>query len=159
MQEHIFRQREKMRISTSLIIIGILGVILGIALTNAFQDYNWPFSDKDCKNLSIKDASMCLRNSLSEWYFYNISNLNDNYNCYTDKTCNVNYDKLKKSGGVCWQAAAWYVDKAKELNYNAKFVTININESIRHTFAVISDDEGYCLLDQTIKPLCVKVAR
>ena len=61
-------------------------------------------------------------------------------------------DDLKSKGGVCWHYSRYYTDWADDIGFYSSEVTVDINDTTRHRFAVISNDEGYCLLDQnTIK--------
>ena len=101
-----------------------------------------------CSDLSLNDTAFCLRDKLKTWYNYNESNV------YKELT----EDELKSQGGVCWHYARWYEEQAKNLGFYTKEVSIDVNESLAHVFTVISDDEGYCVVDQT-KATCNEFLR
>ena len=98
----------------------------------------------NCSNLSLEETANCLRNDFASWYKYNISNLEKSYD----------EEVLKREGGVCWQAAKWYLIKSKGLDFYSDTIIISFNETSAHEFAIISNDEGYCLLDQKLMPVC-----
>lgn len=128
-----------------LYLLVIFGIILGIAFTNLYlaMGFTRNFSN-DCNNLSVSDTSECLREKLGGFYKYNISNIG--------KSMTLN--EIKSQGAVCSQFSGWYVDNAMKLGFNAKNFTIRLNESTTHMFAVISKNNTYCIVDQTLKPMC-----
>jgi len=150
-----------------LIGLVICGIILGIAFTNLFLIFkdqqaknnlveketsiisnssvaNSPvftffiIKDTDCKNLSLDDSAYCLKEKLSTFYKYNISESGKYYS----------EAKLHDVGGVCSQFARWYVDKMTKLGYESRTVYIKTGDDSAHEFAVSSDKTGYCVLDQ-----------
>jgi len=104
--------------------------------------------DANCENMNIFNTSYCLRNQLIVFYKYNLSNIGKD----------LNFEKLKKEGGVCSHFAKWYYEKINKTKFNAQEVSFAINETLYHKVTIISDNEGYCLLDQN-EVGCVKFAR
>jgi len=100
-----------------------------------------------CANLDIFDTSNCLRKEVGEFYNYNISNVG--------KT--MTNEELKIEGGVCSHYADYYGGRIKELGFNYNRISIEAGEDFNHAFAAISNDKGYCILDQ-IKIFCFKFA-
>jgi hypothetical protein len=97
-----------------------------------------------CYGLDLLNTSDCLQKELKEFYKYNISMQHEKYSLET----------LKKNGGVCWHFAQWYLDRAKDIGYNSVTSIVQINKNNSHEFAIISNEEGYCVLDQNIEPKC-----
>ena len=60
----------------------------------------------------------------------------------------LTFKELKEEGGSCNDWSMLYYNSAESLGYHSQYVELPINSSISHVFTVISDDEGYCLLDQ-----------
>lgn len=94
-----------------------------------------------CNNDSIINYSKCLRDEVATWYSYNYSNIHHN----------LTEEQLKEQGGVCWQYADYYSSKAASMGYYTQNVIIRSSNHSRHEFSVISNEEGYCILDQKNK--------
>jgi hypothetical protein len=65
----------------------------------------------------------------------------------------LSFDELKNGGGVCSHYAEFYKYLAERLGYNAStqivsYSNSNINKSYNHQFVTISNEEGYCVIDQ-----------
>lgn len=143
------------------IIIFCMGILCACVLlggTKAFQnsissskinDIEMLNSPLNCANLSLQETAFCLNKELSNWWKFNISNLNA---FYLDK--NIDWDKIKKEGGVCWHSSEWYNQQAKELGFSAKEVTFG--EETGHSYSLIwnKDMTQYCTLDQNNTPNC-----
>jgi hypothetical protein len=69
-------------------------------------------------------------------YKYNISNVR-----------NTNLSDIKTQGGVCWQYADIYENYLSNKSIFTKKEIIQINGSTLHEFLIISNHEGYCILD------------
>jgi len=57
-------------------------------------------------------------------------------------------EELKERGGDCKNWAELYIDYAEDLGFNVEMPIVNTGNKTAHTFAVISDETGYCKLDQ-----------
>lgn len=97
------------------------------------------YSD-DCSGQDLRNTSYCLNNKLKEFYNYNMSNAGKK----------MTEEELKKMGGVCSHYSEWYKSQAEKLGFEVTLVTMPINATMSHEVAIISDDSGYCLEDQTI---------
>lgn len=111
--------------------------------------------NSDCKNLSLFETSNCLKEELSNFYKYNLSNVGKK----------LTLEELKANGGVCEHYTDWYKDnliglgyvmldddelrtvRAKDENYVSTH-RISISKDTNHIYAVASNYEGYCVLDQ-----------
>jgi hypothetical protein len=139
--------KDKSKFNIILFIMAIAYIILGISLANLYPIAKDYFDSKkilsyaetkDCEDLDLIDTSFCLREKLLPIYKYNISNVGKKL---TD-------EQLIKEGGVCSSYSDWYEKRANSLGYYSKGIVISVNPEFDHKFAIISDNSGYCVLDQ-----------
>jgi len=104
------------------------------------SDYN------QCNNLSLVKTSECLREYISTFY---------NYTIRSDKERTI--EDIKKNGGDCYDYNKLYERLGKELGFDTYSYRIALGDKF-HRVALISDETGYCLLDQLHKIKCFKVA-
>lgn len=88
-------------------------------------------------NYSVPDLVSCEVDKTSEWYNYNISNINKD----------LTVEQLKKSGGVCWQYANYYVKLFASYNFTGTTYNFPIGK-INHMVALVKKDNFYCWIDQ-----------
>lgn len=136
--------------------LGMIMIVLGSAGLGFFvsQAYNshreiasLSFSEypSGCKNLGLEETADCLRNELSEFYFFNDSN--------TGK--NLTLAQLKQEGGVCTHFSRWYTQRFKEIGgFYTKEVSIDLTPEDAHRFVVASYNTTYCIIDQLAPPYC-----
>lgn len=93
-----------------------------------------------CNNLSLENTAYCLRDNTREFYSYNL----------TQDIIKLSLEELKENGGDCKNWAEYYIDQASALGFNAMRPSILTGMKKAHTFAIISDDTGYCLIDQMV---------
>jgi len=137
---------KKLIIILFIILLILSSLSLYISIKNIPQSIvlnNFGFNKIDkntsCSNLSLLNTSECLRNELKTFYKYNYSEVHSDYNL----------SRIKIYGGVCWHYAKWYSEKIKQLNnFYYQEVHIEISEKYAHNFTIISNEEGYCILDQ-----------
>jgi len=95
-----------------------------------------------CENKSLVDTSECLKDYVSTFFFYNIS----------QKGKTLTEEELKQSGGVCSSASEYYKQKAESLGFYGTTCDMDVYKSNgtlhRHEIAIISNYEGYIILDQ-----------
>lgn len=136
---------------TCLLIYGALFLQRGVGLSpiNNIGIFN---GNSECANLSLQETAYCLNKNLSSWWTYNTSNL---YAFWPIK--NIDWDVIKREGGVCWHATEWYNLKAESLGFSAKEITFGEDEG--HSYSLIWDKTmtEYCILDQQIKPSCYRL--
>jgi hypothetical protein len=106
--------------------------------------FNLPIleSGKQCSNLtSFEDKINCLNKNLSSWWIYNISN---------DEKYNMNDSELYAEGGVCHNAAEWYVEQAQNIGLEGKTDSFWGDGIMGHTIVIIYDKNltEYAILDQ-----------
>lgn len=92
----------------------------------------------DCKNKSLEQTAECLNRELMTFYNYNLSRVGEK----------LSEAELREQGGVCEHYADWYIEMGKRLGFNTEKVAIKIDSRVGHAFAVISNSEGYCIMDQ-----------
>jgi len=100
-----------------------------------FRNINSP---EECKNISMMRTAYCLNDYVREIFKYKIR--------IDSETPTL--EELIEDGGDCKNWAELYVGYIQDLGFDAKRPVIRIG-NISHTFAIISDDTGYCILDQT----------
>lgn len=127
------------------IILFIGYIYLEPDITSYFSPDN-PHNITDCENQSIIEASECAKEYVGEFYYYNESNQNKD----------LDFETLKKEGGVCWHYSKLYSDIGKDLGFYVKEVTMDIDNKSSHRVAIWSNNEAYCILDQSIVR-CVKL--
>jgi len=162
-RNNTYNQRKK---KDGLLITFFLIFLIGICISTFFmvtlilknsnqKKYNFTVLDlndsnfaEDCDGSDLFNFSYCMHSYVSEIFKYNISNI--------DKK--LDFNQLVKEGGVCSHYTGLYIDNAKKNNFTANDVIINPRKGdIGHEFAVISNSQGYCLLDQDIEPFCVEL--
>ncbi len=96
-------------------------------------------SPGECMNLSMEDTAYCLNNYVRGIYSYKAR----------PDIENPTLEELKEEGGDCKNWAELYVGHIDNLGFYSEMPLIDTSDMKRHTFAIISDDTGYCILDQT----------
>jgi len=97
-----------------------------------------------CDALNLEDTSECLRDYIKEFFNYTIR----------DDTIKTIED-IKKNGGDCYDYNTLYKRLGKELGFNAFDFIIKMGDE-SHKITIISDETGYCLMDQLHKPSCFR---
>lgn len=97
----------------------------------------------DCTNLSLVETALCLRENVSAIFSYNI----------TPDDWDLTYEELVTRGGDCRDWAFYYEQIMPEGFYGRTFGFEYTNETA-HRFFVLSNDEGYCILDQLAPIRC-----
>jgi hypothetical protein len=90
-----------------------------------------------CQDLGVEEASECLVKHVKQIYYYNDSQIGKE----------LTFEQLKEEGGVCNHYASLYVDAGKKLGFYTEMVVIKTDEETGHAYAVLSNHEGYCVLD------------
>lgn len=126
-------------------ILGIGGVtyrdmVINENLKEEIYDYSY------CHNLTLEETAKCLRDYVSTFY---------NYTIRTDEERTI--EDIKNNGGDCYDYNKLYERLGKQLGFDTFTFRINMGESY-HRIAIISDNTGYCLLDQLHKINCFKKA-
>ncbi len=93
-----------------------------------------------CQNLDLFNSAKCLHKNVGAIYGYNISNVGRD----------LTFEELKQQGGVCTHYSSLYYEAGKELGFYAEEVVIYMDDYTGHIFTVISNADGYCLLDGEI---------
>lgn len=102
-----------------------------------------------CEGKDLEGTAQCLQSYVNTFYKYNESNLGRL----------LTLDELKSQGGVCTHWSRAYTELAGSLGYKTQEVTIYYNES-GHRFAVLytPQEYGYCIMEQSMRPYCVKLS-
>jgi len=129
-----------------IIVLIINSVCLGYLARDHISLFLDNFKDKnvetieECENLSMESTARCLNRYVKKIYKYKPRVDTE------DPTLN----ELIEEGGDCKNWAEFYVSQIRKLGYFAKRPIIITGNDSAHTFAVISSEEGYCILDQKI---------
>ena len=99
-----------------------------------------------CDNLTLEDTAYCLRNYVSTFYNYD--------NTGNDKFKGLDY--IIENGGDCSDYSQLYEKLGDSLGFYSEYVVIDVSNVTAHAVVFLSEDSGYCLLDLTQKPYCVK---
>jgi len=132
-------------ISMSLVLILVvtsisLGFLAKDDIQSKINDFRYGNinSPEECKNLTMMRTAYCLNDYVREIFKYKVRPDNEK----------PTLEELIEDGGDCKNWAELYVGYIQDLGFDAKRPVIRIG-NISHTFAIISDDTGYCILDQT----------
>lgn len=101
-----------------------------------------------CINLSLVSTADCLQDYTKTFYNYTIR-----------EDTRKPMEDIKANGGDCYDYAWLYVDMAHSLGYESQFVQIVNTNKTAHGIAIISSEEGYCVLDQISAPNCQMLKR
>ena len=127
--------------SLMFIVITILDEFPFLLWGNSYDDIKVNISENiidGCKNLNIFNTAVCLRKNVKSFYNYNESNIGKS----------LTFEELKQQGGVCSHYSLLYYNAGKTLGFYSEEVTISYDEDIGHIFTIISNADGYCLLDE-----------
>ena len=141
-----------------IIFIIIIGLVIFIHYDkiDAYIDYKFKNIEveiskdivENCEDKDLHGTTLCLRNNIDEIYKFNISNVG----------IELSFEELKEQGGVCTHYSILYIESARSLGYAADYHIIDMrNKSSDHMMATISDETGYCLVDQIMPPICVTI--
>ena len=134
----------------------LLGTIIGMIFTAGLffiSDYSNKIpllqvnfdENNDCNKLNLVDTANCLRNQINKFYKYNITNIEKE----------LTLEEFKNEGGVCSHATDWFKEKVETLGFNFKDIKIETDRKYGHELGIMSNEEGYCVLDQDMWPYCV----
>lgn len=107
---------------------------------NPFLDSNYTGT---CDNLTLKNTAICLNNQVLVIFKFNL----------TDDARSLSYNELIKRGGDCKDWADYYVSIAPEGFYKTTR-TFQFTKMNSHRVMILSNYEGYCILDQATYPVC-----
>jgi hypothetical protein len=93
---------------------------------------------ENCSNLSLRETSSCLLVNIQPIFKYNI----------TDDNAVLTFDELKTNGGDCKDWSQLYARLGKAEGFYTYLPRFKANETTDHQIAIISDNTGYCVLDQ-----------
>jgi hypothetical protein len=135
------------KVELALAFAALMFIVAGFILGNVVTVYsNLNFIPKsmtssnhtNCSDMGLVDTAACLKNQVSAFYYYNISNVGKD----------LTEEELKQQGGVCKHYAEWYSNQAQNLGFYTKEIVFSVGD-LNHEVALISNNEGYCVLDQT----------
>lgn len=118
-----------------LIAIPIIACLIFAGLILIFMPIGTAFIGKT----NLETHADKYRAEVKSFYKYNESNIG--------KT--LMDEQLKTEGGVCNHYADYYEKLAKADGFYSGTYLMQLNQSRNHKVAFMSDNSGYCLLDQT----------
>lgn len=125
----------------SLVLLSISLGMLIVPIIESLESkikYNTNNYTKECNNLSLEDTAQCLNSYVKSIFIYNV----------TDDSIDLTLEELKERGGDCKDWAELYQVMADNLGFHTEMPVVSTRRGYAHTFTIISDDGGYCLLDQ-----------
>ena len=134
-------------------VVCLYGGLLGFSLHGAWNEWNVNEGIKEqeeileysqCNDLDLESTSECLRNYVSSFY---------NYTSRSDEIRSI--EDIKENGGDCYDYNKLYEKLGKELGFDTFSFRIKVGE-MYHRIAIISDDTGYCLMDQLHDSKCFR---
>lgn len=139
--------------------VNFIMLVLAIALYAISAPYIWDFyfseeaqltqrfnatSPEECQNLSLQETAFCLRSYVDSIYIYN----------ETPDSWSLTFENLTTRGGDCRDWSLFY-EEITPKQFNATYARFLINDTLAHAVTFIANNEGYCLLDQTLPPYCL----
>lgn len=136
--------KEKIILMLSLLIIVICSVTIGYLAQDKIESLIRDIRQEDietpkqCENLTMKETAYCLNDYVRGIFKYKERRDYEN----------PSLEELKEEGGDCLNWAELYMGHIEKLGFSAKRPLIDFGEKYLHTFTIISDETGYCILDQ-----------
>lgn len=163
-----------------ILFIGIaIGLMISLGVTsyvindlskqevNSFTPNSIPNSQEEilnnCKNLDLKQTSICFRDNIKTFYnysndeieyrsingkYYIINEFNKNESSYQETNIKL-IDYLKENGGECEQWSLLYLELCEKIGFKCNEVTnggvLNIIDG--HKYMIMSNSTNYCKLD------------
>ena len=134
-----------------MVVYSMFAILLGVVLEYQLQvsiaqtSLDIPRSEYEhCEGLPLANTTTCLRKWVYGWYKFTPT---------LDGTL-ISFEEFKVKGGDCGNYAELYKTVAQELGFKAKNIMIEIEPVTLngvgkgHVFTIISDETGYCVLDQ-----------
>ena len=130
--------------AVNIILIVVQGILVyrlwyvgNYSLTSTFGG-DVPATISECYNLSLADTANCLVTYTKPIYKYR---KNPDIN-------RLSYDELVDQGGDCSDWSSYYAVLAEAMGYYVYTPTMRVNKTNWHQVAIMSGDEGFCLIDQ-----------
>ena len=135
------------KITFIIIVLFLVSLTINGALS-LINDNNVKYVKYDINNkkkVDLINEMYDLKSKINEFYIYNISN----------EGKNLSKIELKEQGGVCNHWANYWVEKAKELGFNAEVKKFFVKKEIIvegmpsidvfHEFALINNNDAWCI--------------
>lgn len=136
------------------VVLCLLMVSLGFCVHGIYYEYNASqinegsaeeiFEYMQCENLLLEETRDCLREYISTFY---------NYTIRSDEIRTI--EDIKENGGDCYDYNKLYERLGKELGFDTFSFRIKMGDDF-HRIAIITDENGYCLMDQRHKADCFR---
>lgn len=138
------KDKDFLRLLNTLLVVFIITLVILITPIILAKFDNYEISGinnvaNSCRDSGLEDAGSCVVKITSGFYKYNVENVGKD----------LTFSQLKEDGGVCSSWSDYYTEIGKNLGYNAENVIIPISGNTYHEFSVWSNEEAYCILDQT----------
>lgn len=140
--KQVKKEKDKRFLIQTLIILSIVALpsiilISGQNLSQVIYQAT-ETNETQCTNLSLSGTAYCLNNIVNDHFKY-VARLDFQQ---SDKT-------LFEDGGDCSDWSNYYVKQARRLGFYSKTVDMETGRTFGHMAALISNKEGWCILDQT----------
>ncbi len=91
-----------------------------------------------CKNRELPETAHCFKNNIKTFYSYEI----------TDDAISKNFTAIKKYGGDCKIWSELYEEICDKTDFYCRTLRFSTSEGKGHAIFVMSDETGYCTIDQ-----------
>jgi len=136
-------------IYASIIILFILLLVLTVPLAKGYIDQKKIESVESvansCSEKNLLDSAECVVELTRQFYKYNWDNLNKE----------LDFQTLKEQGGVCTSWSDYYNKVGQSLGFYTENIIIKVDDGLSHEFNVWSNEDQYCILDQT-EIICIE---
>ena len=120
----------------------------------SIQEKSIPISEQEiidnCKNLSLKDSAICLRDEIESFFIYNVTD--------DEIAKNMTLEEIKKFGVDCTGWAYLYSRLANGLDFESNTNNFKGLKDVYpgHRWATMWDDEMWCRINQ-LKVKCAEI--
>jgi hypothetical protein len=136
------------------VLLGVLLIVLGWMFNSVYSEIKSQATIQSSQNIEVSNISQCSNMSLENTSLCLIKYVRTFYN-YTVRTDIPRTEEdIRMNGGDCYDYTELYIRYAKELGFYGYHVPIQVTEKKNHGFAVMSNKEGYCILDEIGNPKC-----
>lgn len=128
----------------ALIVFSIILLILAVPFVLSYLNNNGNINEiqdvvNSCRKPTLQESGSCAVEITSNFYKYNLDNLGKD----------LSFPELKEQGSVCSAWSDYYNEVGSGLGYETKNVLIKVSGNVYHEFNVWSNEDTYCIFDQT----------
>ena len=99
-----------------------------------------------CANLSLHRTAQCLQDYVATFYNYT-----------RRENMPRTLEDIKQNGGACYDYSHLYANMGSSLGFYSTVAVMDTSNVSRHAIAILSDNTGYCTIDQIAPIYCGEV--